>query len=330
MVAAGPPRARSHPRRAIVGAVEAECTIGVDVGGTKIDVGVVERDGTIVRSERRPTPVESTEALLTGLAAAVESVRDETVAAVGIGIPSTIDQRAGTAVFSVNIPLAGIDVRGWATETFGLPAAIDNDANCAALAEWRAGAGRGTTDMVMITLGTGIGGGLILGGRLYRGWIGAGAELGHMVVDGGGAPCQGHCTGLGHLEGLSSGRAVDAAAERLLGAGSGTPELVAAARGGDERALDAIESAGRWLGVGIASIVNLLNPELVVIGGGFGEAFDLLIGPAREVLARDGVVPARDVVRIVPAELGSDAGLIGAALVGFEALDAAGVPAAHS
>jgi len=309
--------------------MEAERTIGVDVGGTKIDVGVVERDGTIVRSERRPTPVESTDALLGALADAVETVRDETVAAVGIGIPSTIDQRAGTAVFSVNIPLAGIDVRGWAAATFGLPAAVDNDANCAALAEWRAGAGRGTADMVMITLGTGIGGGLILGGRLYRGWIGAGAELGHMVVDGGGAPCQGHCTGLGHLEGLASGRAVDAAAERLLGAGSGTRELVAAARGGDARALEAIESAGWWLGVGIASIVSLLNPELIVIGGGFGEAFDLLIGPAREVLARDGVVPARDVVRIVPAELGSDAGLIGAALVGFEALDAAGVPAAR-
>src|SRR5690349_14736349 len=104
--------------RAIVGAVEAERTIGVDVGGTKIDVGVVERDGTIVRAERRPTPVESTDALLTALADAVEAVRDETVAAVGIGIPSTIDQRTGTAVFSVNIPLAGVPVRDWATEAF--------------------------------------------------------------------------------------------------------------------------------------------------------------------------------------------------------------------
>lgn len=314
----------------MVVAMGAETTVGVDVGGTKIVVGVVERDGTIVRSERIPTPVESTDGLLTALRDAVESVRDETVGALGIGIPSTIDQRSGTAVFSVNIPLAGVDVRGWASDTFGLPAAVDNDANCAALAEWRAGAGRGTTDMVMITLGTGIGGGLILGGSLYRGWIGAGAELGHIVVDGDGAPCQGHCTGRGHLEGLSSGRAVDAAAERLLGAGTGTRELVAAARRGDRAALEAIASAGRWLGVGIASIVNLLNPELVVVGGGFGEAFDLLIGPAREVLARDGVAPARDVVRIVPAELGGDAGLIGAALVGFEALDAAGVPAARA
>lgn len=310
--------------------MEAERTIGVDVGGTKIDVGVVERDGTIVRSERRPTPVESTDALLGALTEAVESVRDESVAAVGIGIPSTIDQRAGTAVFSVNIPLAGVDVRGWATETFGLPAAIDNDANCAALAEWRAGAGRGTTDMVMITLGTGIGGGLILAGRLYRGSIGAGAELGHIVVDGmGSEPCQGFCTGRGHLEPLASGRAVDLVAEQLLGPGAGTPELVASARRGDGDALEALATAGRWVGTAMATLVNLLNPELIVVGGGFGEAFDLLIGPAREVLSRDGVVPARDVVRIAPAELGSDAGLIGAALVGFEALDAAAVPAAR-
>jgi glucokinase len=302
-----------------------ERTIGVDVGGTKIVVGVVERDGTIVRVERRPTPVDSTESLLAGLADAVESVRDESVAAVGIGIPSAIDQRSGTAVFSVNIPLADVDVREWAADTFGLPAAIDNDANCAALAEWRAGAGRGTTDMVMITLGTGIGGGLILGGKLYRGWIGAGAELGHIVVDGDDdSPCQGNCTGHGHLEALASGRAVDIVAERLLGPGAGTPQLVAAARNGNDAAREALEAAGRWLGTGIASIVNLLNPELVVIGGGFGEAFDLLIGPLREVLARDGVAPARDVVRVVPAELGSDAGLIGAALVGFEALGAAG------
>src|SRR5438067_4175084 len=190
----------------------AERAIGVDVGGTKIVAGLVERDGAVVRVERRPTPVESTEALLACLAATVDVVRDDTAAAVGVGLPSAIDQRAGTAVFSVNTPLAGVDVRSWAAERFGLPAAIDNDANCAALAEWRAGAGRGTTDMVMITLGTGIGGGLILGGRLYRGWIGAGAELGHSVVDADGPLCQGACTGHGHLEGLASGRAVEAAA----------------------------------------------------------------------------------------------------------------------
>src|SRR5438552_14997468 len=113
--------------------------IGVDVGGTKIVVGVVERDGTIVRVERRPTPVESQAAFLSGLAAAVGAVRDESVGAIGIGVPSAIDRRSGTAVFSVNIPLAGLDVRSWAAGTFGLATAVDNDANAAALAEWQAG-----------------------------------------------------------------------------------------------------------------------------------------------------------------------------------------------
>jgi glucokinase len=180
--------------------------------------------------------------------------------------------------------------------------------------------------MVMITLGTGIGGGLILDGRLYRGSIGAGAELGSLVVDADGDKCVGWCNGQGHLEAYASGNAVDAVAAELLGPGSRTPELVAAARAGNPEALAALEAAARKLGAGIASLVNLLNPELVVIGGGFGEAFDLLIGPIRDVLQRDGLSPARDVVRIVPAELGSDAGLIGAALVGFEALDDAAVP----
>src|SRR5207302_1200639 len=134
--------------------MSAQRAIGVDVGGTKIVVGVVERDGTIVRLERRATPVDSTAEFLAGLTDAVETLRDGSVGGVGIGIPSAIDQRSGRAVFSANIPLAGIDVRSWAEERFGLPAAIDNDTNCAALAEWRTGAGRGTTDMVMITLGT--------------------------------------------------------------------------------------------------------------------------------------------------------------------------------
>jgi glucokinase len=175
--------------------------------------------------------------------------------------------------------------------------------------------------MAMITLGTGIGGGLILGGRLYRGATGAAGEVGHIVIDVDGAPCQGACRGRGHLEGLASGRAIDAVADRLLEPGATTPQLVAAARAGDVEARDAVAAAGRLLGAGIATLVNLLNPELVVVGGGFGEALDLLVEPMREVLARDGLAPARDLVRIVPAELGPDAGVIGAALVGFEALD---------
>ncbi len=301
--------------------------IGVDVGGTKIVAGLVERDGTIVRTERGPTPLDSTESFLMATAELVEAIRDDTVDAVGIGVPSAIDQRTGQAVFSVNIPLSDLDVRTWATETFGLPVAIDNDANCAALAEWRAGAGQGTTDLVMITLGTGIGGGLILGGRPYRGWIGAGGEVGHMVVDLNGPHCQGHCTGRGHLEPLASGAAAGEIARKLLGQRADSHALVQAARDGDPRALEALRDLGARLGAGIATLVNLLNPELIVIGGGFGVAFDLLIDSIEDVVRRDGLAPARDVVRIMPAKLGPDAGVIGAAFLGFEALDTVSEPA---
>jgi len=298
--------------------------IGVDVGGTKILAGIVERGGRVLRREQRATPLDSQQALLEAIAGLVEELRDERAAAVGIGVPSTIDQRDGRAVFSVHIPLANVSLRDWARGRFGLPAAVDNDANAAALAEWTAGAGRGVRHMVMLTLGTGIGGGLILDGRLYRGSIGAGAELGHMVLQYDGPDCQGFCTGRGHFERLASGSAAAELAREALGPGADARSLVAAAREGDERALRAMETLGSRLGAGIASLVNIFNPEAVVIGGGFGEAFDLLLQPARRVLARDGLPPARDLVRIVRAELGEAAGMIGAALIGFEALDGGG------
>src|SRR5580765_5199181 len=140
--------------------------IGIDVGGTKILAGVVERDGATVRVERRETPTDSTEGFLRGLAEVVDVLRDDSVATVGIGISSTIDQRDGSSVFSVHVPIAGVPLRERGQEYLGLPVAVDNDANAAAVAEWTIGAGKGTSEMVMLTLGTGIGGGLILGGHL--------------------------------------------------------------------------------------------------------------------------------------------------------------------
>jgi glucokinase len=301
--------------------VSAQRAIGVDVGGTKILAGVVDRQGQVARRVEHPTPVASQDELLAGLDAAVESLRDDSVAALGFGLPSTIDQRTGRAVSSVHIPLADLDFRDRMADRFGLPVAIDNDGNAAAIAEWRLGAGRGTSHMVLLTLGTGIGGGLILDGRPYRGSIGAGAELGHMVLDYGGVPCGGACTGLGHFEALAAGPAADEAAERRFGPGHNARDLVAAARDGDAGATEDLAEIGRRLGAGIATIVNVFNPELVVLGGGFAEARDLLLAPAREILERDGLRPARDLVRIEWAELGPEAGMVGAGLVGFEALD---------
>ena len=297
--------------------------IGVDVGGTKILAGVLDGEGAVERQEERPTPVASQDEFLAGLDAVVESLLDDGIAALGFGIPSTIDQRTGRAVSSVHVPLADLDFRDRMASRFGLPVAIDNDGNAAAIAEWKLGAGRGASHLVVLTLGTGIGGGLILDGRPYRGSIGAGAELGHMVLEYNGVPCGGNCTGHGHFEALAAGPAADEAAERRFGTGADARRLVAAAEAGDEAAVRDLAELGHRLGAGIATLVNIFDPELVIIGGGFADAGDLILGPARETLAVEALAPGRDVVRIVRAELGPEAGMIGAGLVGREALDGA-------
>ena len=311
--------------------------IAVDLGGTKLLAGVVDEEGVVVARTIRPTQTKSQDQLLEELNGAIRELLEEACGAIGVGLPSTIDQGAGRAVNSVNIPLAGIDFRDHLRSTFGVPAAIENDANAAALAEHRFGAGRGSRHMVMLTLGTGIGGGLILDGRLYRGAVGAAGELGHMTVDLDGPPCQGTCPGKGHLEALASGTAADRlAADRAqenpdgdLGRAAAQGKVVdarlavdlAAAGPGDAR--DVLERVGFVLGTGIASYVNIFNPEVVVLGGGFARAGDLLFEPARKVVAERALPPGRDLVRIVPALLGPEAGLIGAGLVAFEALAAA-------
>lgn len=295
--------------------------IGVDVGGTKILAGVLDRNGAVERRESRPTPVSSQEELLAELDSVVESLLSDDVAALGFGLPSRIDQGAGRAVSSTHVPLADIDFRDRMAGRFDLPVAIDNDGNAAAIAEWKLGAGRGASHLVLLTLGTGIGGGLILDGRPYRGSIGAGAELGHIVLDYGGAACVGTCTGHGHFEAFAAGSAADEAAERRYGVGADARRLVAGADAGDDDAIGDLAELGHRLGAGIATLVNIFNPELVIIGGGFADAGELILGPARETLAVEGLTPGRDLVRIVPAELGADAGMVGAALVGFEALD---------
>ena len=294
--------------------------IGVDVGGTKTLAAVVDREGEIEQQVVRATDVSSQEALLAGLDAVVEELRGgREIAALGFGIPSRVDQRSGRAVASVNIPLADVDFRDRMRERHGLPVGIDNDANAATIGEWKSGAAKGARHVVMLTLGTGVGGGLILDGRPFRGSTGVGAELGHIVIGIDGPPCG--CGGHGHLESYAAGRVADAAARRLYGEGSDGHELVAKAKERDAEAVKALAEIGRHLGAGIASLVNIFEPEVVVVGGGFGSsAGELLLGPAREVLAIEGLQPLRDTVRIVPAELGFHAGVIGAAMVGFEAL----------
>jgi glucokinase len=238
-------------------------------------------------------------------------------------------------VASVNIPLAGVALRDLLERRFEVPVLLENDANAAAVAEHRLGAARGARHAVMLTLGTGVGGGLILDDRLYRGSVGAAGELGHITIDLDGPQCQGACPGRGHLEVMASGHAADRLADRAaserpdgdLGRAAAAGReidprlLVELASAGPGDARDVLEHIGFHLGVGIADLVNVFNPEIVVVGGGFAEAGELLLGPARKVVAERSLVPSRDVVKIVPAELGPEAGLVGAALVAFDALD---------
>jgi glucokinase len=297
--------------------------IGVDVGGTKLLAGVIDRDGGVARRREVSTPTASEEALLTGLDELVDSLLDDGVKALGFGLPSTIDQRTGQAVQSVNIPLAGVPFRERFGDRFSLPVGIDNDANAAAIAEWKVGAGRGTQHMVMLTLGTGVGGGLILDGRPYRGFVGAAAELGHIVVEFDGRRCQGQCTGRGHIEAYATGVAASKDAADALGAGADSRVLIERAQAGDRAALQVLDGIARRLGATMGSLVNIFNPEAIVVGGGWGEAADeFLLETAREVMLREALSPGRELVRVVPAELGPDAGLVGAGFVAFEALDA--------
>jgi glucokinase len=302
--------------------VPPDLVIGVDLGGTKIAAGAIDRRGAVTVRSERPTPKSSEDELLAALDELIGQISEQVggVEALGFGVPSTIDQRSGRAVSSVHIPLADVDLRGRMGERFELPVAIDNDGNAAAIAEWKLGAGAGARDMIMLTLGTGIGGGLILDGKPYRGSVGAGAELGHMVLKYDGPRCIGACPGRGHFEALASGTAADAVARSVLSPNATGRDLVRLAYGGDARAREALAGLGRILGAGLASLVNIFNPEVIVLGGGFGEAGELVLAPAREVVAKEALAPARELVRIVPAELGPDAGLIGAGLIAHEAL----------
>jgi glucokinase len=313
-------------------------TIGVDMGGTKLLAGAVDSAlGVHHRTQRNVAGLDQS-ALLDVAVQAVQDTResaDGEVVAVGFGIPCLIDQRTGIAVSSVHLPLHDIAFAAVMAERLGMPVYVDNDANATAFAEHRAGAAQGADHAVVMTLGTGIGGGLIINGSLYRGAIGAGAELGHMVIDMDGPPCQGNCPNRGCVEALASGSALvrearriaaerpDSGLGRALADGS---ELAGAlvtelAHDGDAAALEVIELIGTRLGVALANCVNIFNPEVIVIGGGVIGAGELLLEPARAVVAHRALRPSRDQVRIVAARFGVEAGMIGAAALAFDQLD---------
>ena len=295
---------------------DAKRVVGIDVGGTKILAGIVDPDGQVERRRERLTELDSQERLIEEIGASVEDVLDESVEAVGFGLPSRIDHDNGHVDGSVNIPLADVPLRELMTKRFGLPVSIENDGNAAAFAEHKVGAGRGARTMVMLTLGTGVGGGVVIDGKLLR----DGGELGHTVLVYDGIPCQGTCTGRGHLEAYASGTAATKLAQEAFGPAVDAHRLVRLAAEGDATAIEILAGIGGKLGAAIGSFVNIFRPQLVVIGGGFATAGDFLLGPARETMRREALPPARDRVEIVRAELGTAAGVIGAALVAYDEL----------
>jgi len=308
--------------------------LAFDAGGTKLLGGVVSEDGSVAQRVWRVIAGLARDELLETIFDAVEEARGwaPDAVAVGFGIPSLIDRRSGVSELSVHLPLDGVPFGRVVSDRVGLPVAWDNDTNVALVAEHRLGAARGTRHAVMLTIGTGIGGAMVLDGRLYRGSAGAAGELGHAVVDLDGPPCQGDCPGRGCLEALASGTAIAregaAAAAALPGSPLGraaaeggpvTGELVTElALGGDEVARAVLTLTGERLGAGLVSIAHAFDPEVIVVGGGAMAAGDLLLGPARSVLDRHALPPIRDRVRVVPARFGDGAGLVGAGLAALE------------
>ncbi len=312
-------------------------TIGVDMGGTKLLAGAVDTGLRVHhRAQRSLTGLDQSAVLDVAVDAVLEALEaaEGEVDAVGFGIPCLIDQRSGRAVIAVNLALADIPFADVMAERLGLPVFVDNDGNVTALAEHRAGAAKGVSDAVILTIGTGIGGGLILRDEVYRGSIGSGAELGHMVIEMDGPRCQGACPNRGCLEAMASGTALAREARRIAserprsGLGKALrdgrelagPLVTELAHDGDRAALEVIELIGTRLGVGIASYVNIFNPAVVVIGGGVIGAGELLLAPARKVVAERALPPSRDEVRIVKARFGVEAGMVGAAALAFDGL----------
>jgi glucokinase len=305
-------------------------TIGVDIGGTKIASGVVDERGTIVEKVRRVTPAQDTDAIEDAIVDAVEELRSRhDVTGVGVGAAGFVDAKRSTVLFAPNLAWRDEPMRADLESALGLTVVVENDANAAAWGEFCFGAGEDVEDLVFVTVGTGVGGGLVLDGALYRGAFGVAAEIGHMRVVPGGRRCA--CGGLGCWELYASGTALvrdarEAVASRpadasfLLDLAGGEVEAIKgdlvteAARAGDKLAVELIAEVGRWLGEGVASLAAILDPAVVLIGGGVSEAGALLIDPAREAFLSNLTARGfRPELELRLATLGNEAGLIGAA-----------------
>jgi glucokinase len=312
--------------------------IGIDLGGTKT-AGLVLRNGSIEEKYRLETDASSQESVLRGLLEVCtrlqESAQEKGISidALGLGIAGFIDFERGVVADAPNHPLRDAPVRDILEERSGLPVFVDNDANVAALAEARMGAGKGSRYLVHLTLGTGIGGGIILGGQIYRGALGAAAELGHMIVLEGGPPC--NCGARGCLESLASGVAIYRRVEEMAAVGRSSPmveEFLADpatftaatvcrhADAGESLAREILQEAGWHLGTGIASLVNIFNPDVVTLSGGLLGCFHHMEETMRRSFEETAIAISRRHVRILTSTLGDEVGTLGAALLASESM----------
>jgi glucokinase len=308
--------------------------IGIDAGGTKLLGGVVDEQMVVHHRVHRTWRGANRQETLDIFTDAVEEVRSASpdVEAIAFGIPAMVEWEPGVSRFSNHLPLDGVPFRDLMSERLGLPVRVDNDGNASMLAEARSGAAAGAQHAVMISLGTGIGGGLWLNGAVYRGARGLGAEMGHAVLQLHGPECPGDCPGLGCFEALVSGNAIgreglrvagnrpDSALGRRLTAGQEINGGIVTEMAHDELACDVLAVIGERLGFGLVGLVNTFNPEVIVIGGGAARGGELLLEPARRVIEERALPPAREGLRVLPAHYGDEAGMMGAALMALESL----------
>jgi glucokinase len=307
--------------------------VGIDVGGTKTAAALVSADGSVLALETLPTPADDVDATLATVVKAARAVMTREVGAVGIAAAGLVDWATGELVFAPNLAWRQVPLSAYLTQELGVPVVADNDNTAAAWGEYVFGAGRGFKDLLLVGVGTGIGGGIVSGGRLFHGAHGFAAEIGHIVMDPAGPLCG--CGNRGCWEQFASGQAVTRAGRAAVKDGAKTvlaeltdhdpdritgPMVTQAARQGDSVSVAILADVGHWLGVGIGGLVNILDPEIVVMAGGVAEAGDLLLAPARAAYHETvEAAEMRPEVPIVIAALGNHTGVVGAAALVLEA-----------
>jgi len=337
--------AGAYSAEAAASAAKAGCYAGIDLGGTNLKLGLVSAEGELMHHHSAATEADrGPDHVLARIADAVRTLCDAApigladLSAVGLGAPGLVDWKAGVVVFAPNLPgWRDVPARDRLREALGRPVILENDANAAAYGEFRCGAGRDVRNLVLLTLGTGIGGGIVLDGRLFRGTTDTGAELGHMVIRHGGRRCG--CGNRGCLEAYASATAVVARMGECIESGPGAPgsalaerpdftcrDVFEAAQKGDALAKRIVQETADYLASGITSILHVLNPEMVVLTGGMMGAGDSFLNEVRRRVRQSAFERASSACEICWSTLGGDAGILGAALAA-EAFDRTGRPA---